>query len=139
VIATATNPATEVDEIAVPKISLATDTAFVTKISLATKTDIATATKIDNVTDTVTNLATITPTIIETPLATLTKRVVTATLTARGPTPTVVLQAMGGSVPDQYAELINTIDGQDYVIQFDPPSLSFNLYSRCCTPSIYRK
>ncbi|MCJ1396542.1 hypothetical protein MMC18_009433 [Xylographa bjoerkii] len=102
-VTTKTVTATAVQTDVVTKTSSATATDFVTLTSLATVTDLITQTSIVTamVDVTVTGLDTVT--------------VATVTAVNCGPTPTILLQAVGGGagIAGEYAQLVNANDGED--------------------------
>ncbi|MCJ1290149.1 hypothetical protein MMC34_001685 [Xylographa carneopallida] len=102
-ITTKTVTATAVQTVVVTQTSSATATALLTQTSLATVTDLLTFTSV------VTATLDVTATALDT--------VIVATVTANvcGPTPTVLLKAVGGGagIDGNYAQLVNANDGQD--------------------------
>ncbi|MCJ1383135.1 hypothetical protein MMC17_006248 [Xylographa soralifera] len=93
----------------------AVQTNVVTQTSSATATDLVTLTSLATATDLITQTSIVTATVDVTATALDTITVATVTAVACGPTPTILLQAVGGGagVNGQYAQLVNANDGQD--------------------------
>ena len=102
-VTTTTVTVTAVQTSVVTQTSSATATDLVTQTSLATATDLVTLTSVVTATVDVTN------TVIDTVIA------ATQTIALCGPTPTILLKAVGGGsgVDGEYAQLVSANDGED--------------------------
>ena len=103
----------------------AVQTAVVTQTSSATATDLVTLTSLATATALITQTSIVTATVDVTATDLDTVTVATQTLADCGPTPTILLQAVGGGtgVNGEYAQLVSDDDGEgdsDEVIVFVP-------------------